>query len=733
MPKGKYVDSIFPVISSIISVLFLIAPVDSEKVCSEGSNGRECIDEGIIYNSPKPGAWDYGGGPGIWNYGEWQCRRGADDIDCVKMTNPLDSEFDCGVGVEDTCNEQQKITRINLDTFFKDSNEGVSFGSPSATKKGKQDPIYGVRFGESSPLPDSHAQIPDAKTAAKDTSGFRRTHDPFGPKRIGSGGYENVFSTDWGNHFSPEYGRSGFIPSVSAREYSAWAELARMERRLKANAKQKVIWLSRIWGRKNGQLTRQQAADKKWEDDQIIPCLLARLENKPGGEKCDTNWGILTDDNGLAMSWEWNYSELNDRKSHQFRTTPNSFAGAMVRDTYNYALNLNIQSFNNGDYEDWYASTLALDFVEYADQTQKSDWLDFAERMVDYRTGRFKGKGYDKVQFDKKVQRHFDITIETPSLISYEITRAINSVSNHIPTSAGDSDKALTVPEFNQIILLSAQNALIQAERGNIAYSYSFIENIYVIGKFMNGLKHGVVDGLKRDWNAITDVDGYKNLALFALDILEASASHDLIRDRGIDGEAQKRLNGAVSSLLKSIPDIVGEIRQAIEKEMAESAVKAAQAEGLTARVIGHHKGLSGPIKDPRDVISFLGQSYTEKVLLKETTVYRSFDEANNIRKKGRYLAREKPVSPFISKLNLALPHFWEQNGKVVLGNRAVNWVEVKIPAGTRIFEGIAAPQKSFPGGGAQILLDMSPNDIPDAWFGRVNTFLGNSATKDLL
>lgn len=96
---------------------------------------------------------------------------------------------------------------------------------------------------------------------------------------------------------------------------------------------------------------------------------------------------------------------------------------------------------------------------------------------------------------------------------------------------------------------------------------------------------------------------------------------------------------------------------------------------------------------------NFRGASYTEKTLTENTTLYRVY--GNKAGKLGSYWTRNKPHGPLQSQLDSALVPKW--------GNSAAKVVEIKVPKGTKIFEGYAAPQSTgvgeIIGGGSQIYI----------------------------
>ncbi len=95
-----------------------------------------------------------------------------------------------------------------------------------------------------------------------------------------------------------------------------------------------------------------------------------------------------------------------------------------------------------------------------------------------------------------------------------------------------------------------------------------------------------------------------------------------------------------------------------------------------------------GPLLD--DVAStFRSGSYTSEVLQSETTLYRVYGgESGPI---GSYWSRTAPSGPMQAQIDSALNPAW--------GNTATNVATIRVPAGTTIYDGVAAAQ-SLPGGG---------------------------------
>jgi hypothetical protein len=80
---------------------------------------------------------------------------------------------------------------------------------------------------------------------------------------------------------------------------------------------------------------------------------------------------------------------------------------------------------------------------------------------------------------------------------------------------------------------------------------------------------------------------------------------------------------------------------------------------------------------------TFRSGSYFELTLKEPLSLYRVFND--NTKMAGRYWSRIKPTGPLQAQLDSALLPTW--------GNVASKWVELKIPAGTRIYEGVVSAQ----------------------------------------
>jgi len=85
---------------------------------------------------------------------------------------------------------------------------------------------------------------------------------------------------------------------------------------------------------------------------------------------------------------------------------------------------------------------------------------------------------------------------------------------------------------------------------------------------------------------------------------------------------------------------------------------------------------------------TFRGGSYTEMVTSEATTLYRA--HGGTAGELGAYWTRTAPTGPLQSRIDSALLPQW--------GNTATGVSTIRVPAGTRIFDGFAAPQGNLIG-----------------------------------
>lgn len=115
-----------------------------------------------------------------------------------------------------------------------------------------------------------------------------------------------------------------------------------------------------------------------------------------------------------------------------------------------------------------------------------------------------------------------------------------------------------------------------------------------------------------------------------------------------------------------------------------------------------------GPLDD--DIAkTFRSSTYREVVLNEPTRLYRVIGDGG--KELGGFWTLTKPQGPLQSVIDSALDQNW--------GNTATTVIEMEAPAGTRLFEGIAAQQRGLTGGGNQIYFDQNINPIDPKWIQR--------------
>jgi hypothetical protein len=127
-----------------------------------------------------------------------------------------------------------------------------------------------------------------------------------------------------------------------------------------------------------------------------------------------------------------------------------------------------------------------------------------------------------------------------------------------------------------------------------------------------------------------------------------------------------------------------------------------------TDRTIAHY-GVQqkGPLTD-KVASTFRSGAYTMKMTTQPMTLYRAHTEGAS--KLGNFWTREKPEGPTQAKMDSALNPKW--------GNNATTYSTIRVPAGTRFFEGKVAPQQiarggELHGGGSQIVFS---KPVPESW-----------------
>lgn len=109
----------------------------------------------------------------------------------------------------------------------------------------------------------------------------------------------------------------------------------------------------------------------------------------------------------------------------------------------------------------------------------------------------------------------------------------------------------------------------------------------------------------------------------------------------------------------------------------------------------------SCPLSDPNIVVTFLNSECKKVTLTTDQVFYRYY--GNSVSKYGRYLTSDQFAKTSEAIKGLALNQAW--------GNPANKRAKVTLPAGTIIYQGIAAPQTPsdcYPGGAQQTFIENS-------------------------
>lgn len=133
--------------------------------------------------------------------------------------------------------------------------------------------------------------------------------------------------------------------------------------------------------------------------------------------------------------------------------------------------------------------------------------------------------------------------------------------------------------------------------------------------------------------------------------------------------------------------------------------------------IIVHNPILQSPLKDVRigNVAvdsTFRSGTYLGYINKEPMKLFRVHSAPDNFGHVSSYWSRNKPSGPTQAMIDVALDASW--------GNKASKWIEIEIPSGMQIYEGIASPisrsgtnMSEFVGGGNQIFL---PFEISEDW-----------------
>jgi RHS repeat-associated protein len=99
---------------------------------------------------------------------------------------------------------------------------------------------------------------------------------------------------------------------------------------------------------------------------------------------------------------------------------------------------------------------------------------------------------------------------------------------------------------------------------------------------------------------------------------------------------------------------------------------------------------------------TFRSSTYNEVILDEDIILYRVYSDPS--KKLGPYWTRTEPSGPVQSIIDSALNPKW--------GNKATSVIKIKVPKGTTIYEGVAAPQGGLVGGGNQVVI----KKVEESW-----------------
>jgi len=176
-----------------------------------------------------------------------------------------------------------------------------------------------------------------------------------------------------------------------------------------------------------------------------------------------------------------------------------------------------------------------------------------------------------------------------------------------------------------------------------------------------------------------------------------------IVRSQGFLGDAADKIVHFKDVGSENISNTLGQLKKTVS-EINPSRNKIAQA----SETVVHYTPVNpGPL-DSEVAKTFRSATYDAIELPQPVTLYRVYGgDASQL---GTYWSATKPQGSLQAILDSALLPEW--------GNTVTRVVKIEVPAGTTIYRGVAAPQKSLPGGGSQIVLDakVEKSWIKDDW-----------------
>ncbi|GAA5107764.1 hypothetical protein GCM10023211_09220 [Orbus sasakiae] len=149
---------------------------------------------------------------------------------------------------------------------------------------------------------------------------------------------------------------------------------------------------------------------------------------------------------------------------------------------------------------------------------------------------------------------------------------------------------------------------------------------------------------------------------------------------------------GKTGGTVNKVENVASDASTVNKIENSVSDINKIEKINTTSVVVEYGPLNKGPLPE-KIAETFRSGTYKEVITTDTTSLYRVY--GGNSKELGPYRTTEKPSGPVQSIIDSALEPKW--------GNTATKVVEIKVPAGIKFYEGIAAKQSGLVGGGNQI------------------------------
>ena len=159
-----------------------------------------------------------------------------------------------------------------------------------------------------------------------------------------------------------------------------------------------------------------------------------------------------------------------------------------------------------------------------------------------------------------------------------------------------------------------------------------------------------------------------------------------------------------IVSIAKAIKSEAPTLLQPVMNESGRVIVPATgRSVGPEAQAVIKWNPLNGPGPlDQKTASTFRSMTYTERIVQEDLILYRGYGgKAGQI---GKFWTREKPTGVYQATIDSAIKPEW--------GNSLDKVSVIRVPKGTRLFEGVAAPQGGLVGGRSQVVIP----EIDPSW-----------------